>query len=302
MQLKIATRKSDLALWQARDVARRLEALDEVSGVELVPMSTKGDDILDRSLQKIGGKGLFIKELETAMLANKADIAVHSMKDVPADMPDGFCIAAVLDRANPKDALVTNDGGGLDTVRNGGRIGSSSLRRQAQLMALRPDLEVIPLRGNVNTRLSKLQSGQYDAIVLACAGLERLGMGDKISQAFEPDQMLPAAAQGVVGIECLEHRNDLREILVKLEDDLTKTTTIAERTVARRLQATCQSPVASYATISGADLSLRAIVAAPDGSTILSETLTGSSDDAEAIGNTVADRLLEQGAGQFLEQ
>ena len=265
-------------------------------------MSTKGDDILDRSLQKIGGKGLFIKELENAMLANKADIAVHSMKDVPADMPEGFCIAAVLDRANPKDALVTNDGGGLDTVQNGGRIGSSSLRRQAQLMALRPDLEVVPLRGNVNTRLSKLQLGQYDAIVLACAGLERLGMGDRISQAFEPDQMLPAAAQGVVGIECLEHRNDLLDILGRLEDGLTKITTIAERTVARRLQATCQSPVASYATINGTDLSLRAIVAAPDGSTILSETLTGSVDDAEAIGDAVAERLLDQGAGRFLEQ
>ena len=300
MQLRIATRKSELALWQARDVARRLEALDSVDAVELLPMSTRGDDIFDRSLQKIGGKGLFIKELENAMLAGKADIAVHSMKDVPADMPDGFCIAAVLDRANPMDALVTADGGGLDTVRQGGRVGSSSLRRQAQLKALRPDIEVVPLRGNVNTRLSKLQLGQYDAIVLACAGLERLGLGDRISQSFEPEQMLPAAAQGVVGIECLEHRDELRNLLAQLEDDRAKKTTAAERAVAKRLQASCQSPVASFATLDGDTIELRALVASPDGSTIISETLSGPANDAENLGIAVADSLLKQGAGQFL--
>ena len=218
MRLRIATRQSELAMWQARDVAQRLAALDDVDDVELVPMSTRGDDILDRSLQKIGGKGLFIKELEIAMQASRADIAVHSMKDVPAKMPDGFCIAAVLERADPTDALVTADGGGLDSVPPGSCIGSSSLRRQSQLLALRPDLEVAPLRGNVNTRLAKLQLGKYAGIILASAGLKRLGLQSHISQQMLPSQMLPAAAQGVVGIECLAHHLELLEILQKLED------------------------------------------------------------------------------------
>ncbi len=302
MQLRIATRKSELALWQARHVAEKLESIAEVKQVELVPMSTRGDEILDRSLQKIGGKGLFIKELEQALQDGKADLAVHSMKDVPADMPDGFCIAAVLQRANPSDALVTTDNSGLQSVPQGGRIGSSSLRRQAQLRALRPDIVVEPLRGNVNTRLAKLERGEYDAIVLASAGLQRLGMASRIAEEFSPEHMLPAAAQGVLGIECLEDREDLRSLLAQLEDAATRTTTLAERAVARALQASCQSPVASYATLAGEEICLQALVASADGTTILRESAKAAACDAEALGIEVATRLLERGAGALLEQ
>jgi hydroxymethylbilane synthase len=302
VQLRIATRKSELALWQARHVAEKLESIAEVTQVELVPMSTRGDEILDRSLQKIGGKGLFIKELEQALQDGKADLAVHSMKDVPADMPDGFCIAAVLRRANPSDALVTVDNRGLQSVPQGGRIGSSSLRRQAQLRALRPDIVVEPLRGNVNTRLAKLERGEYDAIVLASAGLQRLGMASRIAEEFSPEHMLPAAAQGVLGIECLQDREDLRLLLAQLEDAATRTTTLAERAVARALQASCQSPVASYATLAGEEICLQALVASADGTTILRESAKAAACDAEALGIEVATRLLERGAGALLEQ
>jgi hydroxymethylbilane synthase len=302
VQLRIATRKSELALWQARHVAEKLESIAEVTQVELLPMSTRGDEILDRSLQKIGGKGLFIKELEQALQDGKADLAVHSMKDVPADMPGGFCIAAVLRRANPSDALVTVDNRGLQSVPQGGRIGSSSLRRQAQLRALRPDIVVEPLRGNVNTRLAKLERGEYDAIVLASAGLQRLGMASRIAEEFSPEHMLPAAAQGVLGIECLLDREDLRSLLAPLEDAATKTTTLAERAVAQALQANCQSPVASYATLAGDEICLQALVASADGTTILRESANGAAGDAEALGIEVATRLLERGAGALLEQ
>ena len=199
MKIRIATRKSALALWQAEHVAALLRALPDVDDVNLVPLSTRGDEILDRSLQKIGGKGLFIKELEVAMQRGDADIAVHSMKDVPADMPEGFCLAAMLERANHADALVSPNGEQLDDLPQGALIGSSSLRRQAQLRMMRPDLCIEPLRGNVNTRLARLDNGDFDAIILAAAGLERLGFEARISQLFTPEQMLPAAAQGVVG-------------------------------------------------------------------------------------------------------
>ena len=302
MQLKIATRKSELALWQARHVAEKLEALDEVDHVALLPMTTRGDDILDRSLQQIGGKGLFIKELEDALKQGRADIAVHSMKDVPAEMPGGFCIAAVLERDNPYDALVTSDNRGLDSVPHGGTIGSSSLRRQAQLCALRPDIAVKALRGNVNTRLAKLQLGQFDAIILASAGLERLGMSSRISEQFTPEQMLPAAAQGVLGIECLQSNAELREMLSVLEHEATKTTTTAERAVARALDASCQSPLASFATIKGDKVTLQALVASADGKTILRESANGELNEANSLGIQVAERLLERGAGELLTQ
>jgi hydroxymethylbilane synthase len=302
VQLKIATRKSELALWQARHVAEKLEALDEVDHVALLPMTTRGDDILDRSLQQIGGKGLFIKELEDALKQGRADIAVHSMKDVPAEMPGGFCVAAVLERDNPYDALVTSDNRGLDSVPQGGTIGSSSLRRQAQLRALRPDITVNALRGNINTRLAKLQLGQFDAIVLASAGLRRLGMASRISEEFTAEQMLPAAAQGVLGIECLRSNAELRELLGRLEHEATKTTTTAERAVARALEASCQSPVASFATIKGDKVSLQALVASTDGKTILRESATGELNEANSLGIQVAERLLERGAGELLTQ
>jgi len=274
--------------------------LTDVDSVGLVPLSTRGDEILDKSLQKIGGKGLFIKELEVAMQAGTADIAVHSMKDVPADMPAGFCIAAVLERANHADALVGPKGCELQSIAKGARIGSSSLRRQAQLKLMRPDLSIEPLRGNVNTRLAKLDNGDYDAIILAAAGLERLGLQHYISQQFTPEEMLPAAAQGVISIECLESNSELRSVLDKLNHEPTAQTTIAERTIARVLQANCQSPVATYAVISGASMTVTALVAMPDGSQSIRDVVNGAADDAEQLGEDLANRLLASGAGELL--
>ena len=299
MKIRIATRKSTLALWQANHVADALRPLPEVTSVELVPLTTRGDEVLDRSLQKIGGKGLFIKELEVAMEAGDADIAVHSMKDVPANMPEGFCIAAVLERANPADALV---GKNLSELAQGARVGSSSLRRQAQLLALRPDVRVQALRGNVNTRLKKLEDGQYDAIILACAGLERLGLEAHISEIFSPDQMLPAAAQGVIGIECLAGRTELLQTLKQLDHAATKTVVTAERAVTKELQADCQSPVATFGEIDGSTLNLRAMVASPDGRKIIREQVSGPADDPETLGISLANKLLDMGAGKLLAQ
>jgi hydroxymethylbilane synthase len=301
MKIRIATRKSALALWQAEHVAALLTDLPEVRSVELVPLSTRGDEILDRSLQKIGGKGLFIKELEVAMQCGEADIAVHSMKDVPAEMPDGFCLAAMLERANHADALVSPNGEQLADLPQGALIGSSSLRRQAQLKMMRPDLRIEPLRGNVNTRLAKLDNGDYDAIILAAAGLERLGFDDRISQLFVPEQMLPAAAQGVVGIECLANATELRAVLTKLNHDTSVQTTLAERAIARVLEASCQSPVATYATIDGSQMNVTALVAMPDGSNSIRDSVTGPAENAVSLGENLAARLLESGAAEMLE-
>ncbi|MEN8261728.1 MAG: hydroxymethylbilane synthase [Pseudomonadota bacterium] len=301
MKIRIATRKSALALWQANHVAAVLNELPEVSATELLPLSTKGDEILDRSLQKIGGKGLFIKELEIAMENGEADLAVHSMKDVPAEMPDGFCLAATMARANHRDALVTDGDRQLDDLPQNARIGSSSLRRQAQLRMLRPDLRVEPLRGNVNTRLAKLKNGDYDAIILAAAGLERLELDHHISHQFSPDEMLPAAAQGVLGIECLESNSGLRAILGNLSDPVAVQTTTAERAIARVLQANCQSPVAAFATVDNDTLALIALVAHPDGSKSIKESISGNADDAEQLGETLAARLLKNGARELLD-
>jgi len=300
LKIRIATRKSALALWQAEHVADMLAALPDVDSVELVPLSTRGDEILDKSLQKIGGKGLFIKELEVAMQAGIADIAVHSMKDVPADMPEGFCIAAVLERANYADALVGGEQCSLASLPQGARVGSSSLRRQAQLKLMRPDLLIEPLRGNVNTRLAKFESGEFDAIILAAAGLERLGLQHHISQQFTPDEMLPAAAQGVIGIECLESNNELRAVLDKLNHAPTALTTAAERAIAKTLQANCQSPVATHAVISDATMTVTALVAMPDGSESIRDAVQGAADDAEQLGEELANRLLASGAGELL--
>ncbi len=301
MKIRIATRKSALALWQAEHVAALLRELPEVDSVELVPLSTRGDEILDRSLQKIGGKGLFIKELEVAMQRGAADIAVHSMKDVPAEMPEGFCLAAMLERANHADALVAPHGKRLADLPEGALIGSSSLRRQAQLRMLRPDLRIEPLRGNVNTRLAKLDEGRYDAIILAAAGLERLDFADRISQLFSPEEMLPAAAQGVVGIECLDTAAELRRVLARLDHPASVRTTLAERAIARVLEASCQSPVATYARIDGDTMTVTALVAMPDGSRALRDSVSGAADEAETLGETLAARLLAQGAAELLE-
>jgi len=301
LKIRIATRKSALALWQARHVSAILENLPDVDGTELVPMSTRGDEFLDRSLQEIGGKGLFIKELEIAMQQGDADVAVHSMKDVPAEISAGFCIAATLKRANHADALVTRDGAQLGDLPRGATIGTSSLRRQAQLKMLRPDLNVTPLRGNVNTRLAKLENGDYDAIILAAAGLERLELGHHISQQFSPSEMLPAAAQGVLGIECLEDNRQLRAILAHLNDTTAAQTTSAERAIARVLQASCQSPVAAHAVVSGDTITLTALVAHPDGSRSISDTASGNASDARALGEGLAARLLDKGARELLD-
>ena len=300
MDIRIATRKSALALWQAEHVAAILRELPAISRVELVPLSTRGDEVLDRSLQKIGGKGLFIKELEVAMQEGVAELAVHSMKDVPAEMPNGFCIAAVVERANPADALVANGAQRLADLAEGARVGTSSLRRQAQLKVLRPDADVRPLRGNVNTRLAKLQEGQYDAVILAAAGLERLGLASRISEQLPTSSMLPAAAQGVIGIECPIDRDELRETLSAIEHAETRRTTLAERAVAARLGADCQSPIASFATIDGATMTLDALVALPDGSRTLREQVRGSVDDPESLGIELAERLLDLGAAEML--
>ena len=302
MQVRIATRKSALALWQAEHVASLLRLQAGVDGVELLPLSTRGDEVLDRSLQKIGGKGLFIKELEVAMQNGDADIAVHSMKDVPADLPDDFTIAAVLERANHADALVSPNGAQLSDLRQGALIGSSSLRRKAQLRIMRPDIVVEPLRGNVNTRLRKLDDGDYDAIVLAAAGLERLELASRVSQQFKPAEMLPAATQGVIGIECLTSNDALIDILQTLNHETTALTTAAERAIAATLQASCQSPVAAYATSSGESLEVAALVALPDGSESLRDSIAGDAGAAAQLGRELAERLLASGARELLER
>ncbi len=301
MHIKIATRKSQLAIWQAEHVAGLLEALDPVESVELVRLSTRGDEILDRSLQKIGGKGLFIKELEVAMQDGRADLAVHSMKDVPAEMPEGFCLAAILERASHADALVSK-GTAFEELASGAVIGSSSLRRQAQLRAMRPDLRIKPLRGNVNTRLAKLDAGEFDAIILAAAGLERLGLDDRITSRFDPTDMLPAASQGVIGIECMNNNIELKAVLSELNHGPTVRTTSAEREVARFLDASCQSPVAAHAVIDGSTLTITALAALPDGTEVLRAAASGDADDAVAIGAEVATKLREQGVDELLER
>ena len=270
--------------------------------MELVPLSTRGDRLLDRDLGEAGGKGLFIKELETAIRDDAADIAVHSMKDVPAEVPDGFCIGAVLERGNPFDALVSTKGMTVAGLPRGAVVGSSSLRRQAQLKALRPDIEVRPLRGNVNTRLGKLDNGDYDALVLACAGLQRLGLGRRIGEQFAPDRMLPATAQGVIGIECASDRDDLVELLAHLNHPATEVTTVAERSVAAYLKASCHSPLASYAVIEQDVVTLTALVASVDGKTLLRREVSGPVEDAAHLGSRVGRMLLDLGADKLLHE
>lgn len=301
MKIRIATRKSALALWQAEHVAAILKSIPAITDITLVPLSTRGDEILDRSLQKIGGKGLFIKELEVAMQNGDADLAVHSMKDLPADLPDGFCVAATLERANHRDALVAAPATTIASLPENARIGSSSLRRQAQIKMMRPDLRIEALRGNVNTRLAKLDNGDYDAIILAAAGLERLQLQQHISQQFSVDEMLPAAAQGVLGIECPESNSELRSILKQLDDPVTQQTTTAERTIARVLEANCQSPVAAFATVDGKTLNLSALVAFPDGSRFLKDSISGDATNAEQLGASLANRLIDNGARELLD-
>jgi len=301
--LHIATRKSQLALWQAEHVAMLLRQAHAGLQVELVPLLTQGDRIQDRSLAAIGGKGLFIKELEIAIEDHRADIAVHSMKDVPAELPDGLTIAAVLKRADARDALVTNtEVKRLDDLPRGARVGTSSLRRQAQLYALRPDLRIEALRGNVDTRLRKLDAGQMDAIVLACAGLIRLGLESRITARIDPEVCLPAVSQGVIGIECRSGDAHTRALLQALEDSSTRLLMDAEREFAARLGGSCQSPIAGYAELDAGQITLRGLVAEPDGSRLLRDSVSGGIENPAALGRRLAERLLAAGAELLLER
>ena len=300
--LRIATRKSQLALWQAEHVADLLRRAHAGLEVELVPMVTQGDRIQDRSLAAIGGKGLFIKELEIALEERRADIAVHSMKDLPGDLPDGLVIAAVLERADPRDALLTRSAAGLDDLPRGARVGTSSLRRQAQLLAARPDLAIETMRGNVDTRLRKLDAGGMDAIVLACAGLIRLGLETRITVRLDTTISLPAVAQGVIGIECRRADGRTVDLVTVLNHPATRIAMDAERAFAHRLGGSCQSPIAAHARLDGKRLILEGLVAEPDGSRLLRDTSSGSSDDPVALGHGLADRVLAAGAAPLLER
>lgn len=298
--LRIATRKSALALWQTNHVKALLQAAHPDLGIELVKIVTEGDRILDRPLAEIGGKGLFLKELERAMLEGEADLAVHSMKDVPASMADGLVLDAVLPRANPYDALVSRNGSLLADLPAGSRIGTSSLRRKSQLLALRPDLEVADLRGNVDTRLRKLDEGQYDAIILACAGLERLGLGERITETLQPPDWLPASTQGIIGLQCREDDRDTRALIEPLADAGAMVVASAERAVARVLQATCQVPLAAHAVLADGVVRLRSVVGTTDGAETISAEGEAPAADAAALGERVAAELLEKGAGRII--
>ncbi|MCC2617540.1 hydroxymethylbilane synthase [Aestuariibacter halophilus] len=300
-EIRIATRKSALAMWQAEYVKHQLEQAHPDLTVSLLPMSTRGDKILDTPLAKVGGKGLFIKELEVAMQEGRADIAVHSMKDVPVEFPQGFGLHAICERENPFDAFVSNRYSYLQDLPEGARVGTSSLRRQCQLRALRPDLTIVDLRGNVNTRLAKLDEDQYDAIILAAAGLIRLEFEHRIRHTLPPELCLPAVGQGAVGIECRNDDHDLIERLQALNDNATAIRVKAERAMNARLQGGCQVPIGSYAELKGDQLYLRGRVGSPDGTTLLKASVRGKPEGAEALGIAVADDLLSQGADRILK-
>ncbi|QSX73932.1 hydroxymethylbilane synthase [Lysobacter arenosi] len=298
--LRIATRKSPLALWQSEHVADRLRAANPGLTVTLVPMSTRGDEVLDRSLAAIGGKGLFLKELELAMLRGEADCAVHSLKDVPMELEPGFALPAILARADYADAFVSNHFADIAALPQGARVGTSSLRRQAQLRALRPDLQLLDLRGNVNTRLAKLDNGDYDAIVLACAGLERLGFDDRIRSRLQAPQWLPAPAQGAVAIECRDDDVATRELCAQLDDSGTRVCAEAERAMNRALHGSCHVPVAAYAQLDGEHLYLAGLVGSAADGRVVRAHAQGRGDAPECLGLEVAQMLLEQGAGEFI--
>lgn len=299
--IRIATRKSPLALWQAEHVAERLEQTFPGCRTELVKMTTQGDKILDAPLAKIGGKGLFVKELEQGMLEGLADIAVHSMKDVPVEFPDGLHLAAILTREDPTDAFVSNRYATLHDLPANARIGTSSLRRQCQIKELYPDAEILSLRGNVNTRLSKLDSGEYDAVILASAGLKRLGMARRISQCLDTGVSLPAIGQGAIGIECRSDDQQINEMLSMLHDSETGVCVTAERAMNARLNGGCQVPIGGFAQLRGGQIFMRGLVGSPDGSVIYRAERTGGLDDAEAIGKMIAEDLLSQGADTILQ-
>ena len=300
--IRIATRKSPLALWQAEHVRARLLALHPGLQVELLTMSTQGDRILDSPLAKIGGKGLFVKELEERMLSGDADIAVHSMKDVPVELPAGLHLAVIMEREDPRDALVSNHHADLTALPQGARVGTSSLRRQCQLADRRPDLDIIPLRGNVNTRLRKLDEGEYDAIILASAGLLRLGFGERIRSFISIDDSLPAIGQGAIGIECRADDARVNALLQPLHHVPTASRVRAERAMNHRLEGGCQVPIGGHAILEGERLTLRGLVGTVDGSEIVRAEISGPTTDADRLGTALAEELLEHGAAEILRE
>lgn len=300
-RLRIATRKSPLALWQAEFVQAHLRQLHPGLEVELVPIVSRGDKILDVPLAKVGGKGLFVKELEQALLSGEADIAVHSMKDVPMEFPAGLGLAVICEREDPRDAWVSDTYASISDLPAGAVVGTSSLRRQSQLLAKRPDLAVKFLRGNVQTRLSKLDAGEYDGIILAAAGLLRLKLESRIRAYIEPEQCLPAGGQGAVGIECRMADDEIKRLIAPLHHTKTAEAVTAERAMNRRLEGGCQVPIACFALHQGQQLWLRGLVARPDGTLLLEDEITGATADAEALGVELAERLLKAGAGDILQ-
>lgn len=298
--IRIATRKSPLALWQANYVKEALQAAHPGLKVELITMVTKGDVILDTPLAKVGGKGLFVKELEVAMLENRADLAVHSMKDVPVDFPEGLGLVTICERDDARDAFVSNKYDNIDQLPQGAIVGTCSLRRQCQLKEYRPDIEIKELRGNVGTRLNKLDSNEYDAIILAAAGLKRLNLEQRIRSFIEPEQSLPAVGQGAIGIECRLDDQYLIKLLEPLNHRATYDKVTCERAMNLTLEGGCQVPIGSYSILQGEELWLRALVGEPDGSKIIRGEIRGSRSEAEALGVTLANQLLDNGARDIL--
>ena len=296
----IASRESALAMWQARNIQARLGQLYPQLNVTILGMTTQGDRILDRALDKIGGKGLFVKELEDALVEGRADLAVHSMKDVPMVLPPGFEIAAITERADPRDAFVSNQYADFAALPEGSCVGTSSLRRESQIRARFPRLKVGPLRGNVQTRLKKLDDGQYAAVVLAAAGLKRLGLADRITALLTPEESLPAPGQGALGIECCADRTDILELMRALHDDATAVCVRAERALSRALAGNCQLPLGAYAQLEGNRLRLRGFVSSQDGTQCVRADLTADAGDPEALGTELAVRLRAQGATAIL--
>lgn len=297
--LRIATRKSPLALWQAEEVQRRLAKLNIES--VLVKMSTRGDEILDTPLARIGGKGLFIKELQRGMQEDRADLAVHSMKDVPAEFPPGLHLAVIMERENPTDAFVSNHYKSLAELPAGARVGTCSLRRQSQIREKYPELELLDLRGNVNTRLAKLDNGDFEGIILASAGLIRLNMQDRISSEIAIDNILPACAQGAIGIECQTDDENTNKLLKSLHHTDTASRIFCERSLNAKLGGSCQTPIAAYATLNDDQLHLQALIAMPDGSTVLRAEGIDHRDNAVALGHVVAEKLLADGAEKIID-
>ncbi len=299
--IRIATRKSPLAMWQAEYVRDRLMEIHPDLTVELLGMSTQGDKILDSPLAKIGGKGLFVKELEQRMLEGDADIAVHSMKDVPVEFPEGLHLSVICEREDPRDAFVSNHYASLEDLPQNAKVGTSSMRRQSQIRAIRPDLQIIDLRGNVNTRLRKLDEGNYDAIILAAAGLIRLGFEERITQTLETDVSLPAIGQGAVGIECRSNDERINNLIAPLNHAETRTRVLAERAMNNRLEGGCQVPIAGHSVLENGELYLRGLVGSPDGNTMVRAERRGPADTAEAMGTDLADELLANGAREILQ-